>query len=72
METFCLSNRADKRELERWAAGMAFLALLLNPIDESRVGWATYASESNLFFSKMFGASADIKFGLKPRNLSLF
>ena len=69
METFCLSNRADKRELERWA-GMAFLALLLHPTDESPVVWAAYASESNLFFSNMYGASADIKFGLKPRNVS--
>ena len=72
METFRLSNRADKRELERWAAGLAFLALLLNPIGESRVGWAAHASESNLFFSNMYGASADVKFGLKPRNVSLF
>jgi hypothetical protein len=70
METLCLSDRADRCESKRWAAKVVLLALLLNLENGLKVVWAAGASESNLFFSSTYGASADAKFGLKPRNLS--
>jgi len=71
METISLSNRSRQRESGRWAAGLLFLALVLNPDNGSLMALGASASRSNLFFSSVYGASAEPKFGMKhpdPRN----
>ena len=45
-----------------------FLALLLTQVESSPTVVAAGASKSNLFFSRMFGASAEANFGPRPDN----
>ena len=46
-----------------------FLTLLLNPREGSPNVVAAGAARSNLFFSSMYGASAQPNFGLKHRDV---
>jgi hypothetical protein len=68
METkrlFSASGSSETLEVER---GILFLSLLLNPDVGSPSTVAPGASKSNLFFSKMYGASVKPNLGLKPRD----
>ncbi len=72
METTCLFTPVNRADSARWVRITIFLALLLN-IDESPPkAVATGASKSNLFFSRMFGASAQPRFALVPMSPSTF
>ncbi|OLE58747.1 MAG: hypothetical protein AUG17_06065 [Crenarchaeota archaeon 13_1_20CM_2_53_14] len=68
METSCLYYPADQRDGCEWVGRALFLTLLLNPDQDSRTTVATGASRSNLFFSRMFGASLERRSGLGPRD----
>ena len=72
METTCLFTPVNHAESARWAMQTIFLALLLNPKEGSPKTVATGASKSNLFFSRMFGASAEPRFALVPKSNSTF
>ena len=65
METIGLSNRSPQAESERWVVESLFLTLLLNPDNSSHMVLGASASRSNLFFSSVYGASAEPNFGLK-------
>jgi hypothetical protein len=68
METKSLLNPSSQSESGMKFTGWVFLTLLLNfPAGSPRVV-AAGASKSNLFFSSMYGASAQPNFGLKPRD----
>ena len=69
METISLSNGPRQRDSERWVAEVLFLTLLLNPDNGSSMVLGASASRSNLFFSSVYGASAESKFGLKYPDL---
>lgn len=66
METTSLSNPSS-HPAEKFME-YVFLTLLLNPREGSATVVAAGASRSNLFFSRMYGASAQPNFGLKPRD----
>jgi hypothetical protein len=68
METTSLSNPSSYRESAKRLREWVFLTLLLNPPEGSPIAVAAGASKSNLFFSSMYGASAQPNFGLKPRD----
>jgi hypothetical protein len=68
METTSLSNPSSYRESAKRLREWVFLTLLLNPREDSPVVVAVGASRSNLFFSSMYGASAQPNFGLKPKD----
>ena len=68
METTSLSNPGRYRESAKRFREWVFLTLLLNPREDSPIVVAAGASRSNLFFSSMYGASAQPNFGLKPRD----
>jgi hypothetical protein len=68
METKSLFNPSDPAESTMKFREWVFLTLLLGfPARSPRVV-AAGASRSNLFFSSMYGASAQPNFGLKPRD----
>lgn len=71
METVCLSNRTAQAESVEVVMEFLLLALLLKP-DKTPIVVGAGASKSNFFFSRMYGASAQSKFGLKPKNASSF
>jgi len=68
METTSLSNTSSYLESNEGFREWIFLILLLNPREDSPTVVAAGASRSNLFFSRMYGASAKPNLGLKPRN----
>jgi hypothetical protein len=68
METTSLSNLGSHREPVEQFREWVFLTLLLDPQKGSPIAVAAGASRSNLFFSRMYGASAQPNFGLKPRD----
>jgi hypothetical protein len=68
METTSLSKPGSHRESAERFRAYVFLTLLLNPYEGSPIVVAAGASRSNLFFSRMYGASAQPNFGLKPRD----
>jgi hypothetical protein len=70
METEILFSASGSRETVEVERGLLFLSLLLNPDVGSTSTVAPGASRSNLFFSKMYGASAKPNFGLNPRDSS--
>jgi len=67
MEILCVSNRADQKDPEGWAMEFILLRLLLDLEEGSKVAETAGASEFNLFLSHTYAASADAKFGLKPK-----
>ena len=68
METTSLLNPSGPAEAAMKLREWVFLTLLLGfPAGSPRVV-AAGASKSNLFFSSMYGASAQPNFGLKPRD----
>jgi hypothetical protein len=68
METTSLSNPSSYRESPERFMEWIFLTLLVNPREDSPTVVAAGASRSNLFFTSMYGASAQPNFGLKPRD----
>jgi hypothetical protein len=68
METRCLSNPSSQLESAERFSEWVLLTLLLGPHEDSPTVVAVGASRSNLFFSSMYGASAQPNFGLKPRD----
>ena len=68
METTSLSDPSNYRELAQRFREWVLLTLLLNPDEDSPIVVAAGASRSNLFFTRMYGASAQPNFGLKPRD----
>ncbi len=69
METIGLSIPSDHYDASRWVMETLFLTLLLNPDEGSLMMVAAGASKSNLFFSNVYGASAEPKFGMKHPSL---
>ncbi len=67
METSSLSTLSYTNRLETSMRILLF-AILLNQREAAPTTVAATASRSNLFFSNMYGASADSKFGLKPKD----
>jgi len=67
MEASCTIHSADHRKSDGWIGELAFLSVLLKPETGSPIVVAAGASKSNLFFSRMFGASAEPRFGLVPQ-----
>jgi len=65
METICLSIPSDHYDASSRVLETVFLALLLNPDEGSSTMVTAGASKSNLFFSSVYGASAEPKFGMK-------
>ena len=68
METDRLFSYNGHFARDRVNREILFLAFLLESDLDSPTVVAAGASRSNLFFSRMFGASAKPNFGLKPRN----
>jgi hypothetical protein len=68
METTSLSKPGSHRESAERFSEWVLLTLLLSPHEDSPTVVAVGASRSNLFFSSMYGASAQPNFGLKPRD----
>jgi hypothetical protein len=64
MEASCTFHPADHRKSDEWIGEFIFLFILLRPETGSPIVVAAGASKSNLFFSRMFGASAEPQFGL--------
>jgi hypothetical protein len=67
-ETTSLSDPSSYPESPKRFREWVFLTLLLNPPESSPIAVAAGASKSNLFFSSVYGASAQPNFGLKPRD----
>jgi hypothetical protein len=65
MAASCHAERSNERE--KLATKILFLALLLNPEEGSPIVVGAGSSKSNLFFSNLYGSSAEPKFGLKLR-----
>jgi hypothetical protein len=68
METRCLFNPSGQVESAERFSEWVLLTLLLSSHEDSPTVVALGASKSNLFFSSMYGASAQPNFGLKPRD----
>jgi len=68
METKSLLNPNSPSESTVKFTEWVFLTLLLNSPEGSPRVVAAGASRSNLFFSSMYGASAQPNFGLKPKD----
>ena len=71
MEASSHFHSVDPRESGDWAQAI-ILSLLLNAVDDSPVIVAAGASKSNLFFSAMFGASAEPRFAVAPSQRASF
>ena len=69
MERKRLFTPVKHSDSARWARETLFLALLLNLGEGPLKTVASSASKSNLFFTSMYGASAQPNFGLKPRDI---
>ncbi len=67
MEASCTFHYADHRKSDEWVRDLILLSILLKPETDSPITVAAGASKSNLFFSRMFGASAEPKFSLAPQ-----
>jgi len=67
METISLSSLNHTERLET-GMRILLLAILFSQSEVAPTTVAATASKSNLFFSNMYGASADSKFGLKPKD----
>jgi len=72
MGTKVVFNPANHWESQRRVWTSAFLTLPLDSDEGSPRVVATGASKSNLFFSRMFGASAEPRFGLTPKGQYTF
>jgi len=72
MGTKVVFNPANHWESQRRVWRSVFLTLPLDSDEGSPRVVATGASKSNLFFSRMFGASAEPRFGLTPKGQYTF